>query len=163
MLTNQRGRTTRYAAPALTAAVLVLATACGEGGGAGPGGSGGDAKAQKGGGGAEVAVAAPAKVEVIAQLTDCEVTIRTEADELREGVCRTSLGDYLVTTFPKDGLKETWLDSASTYGGTYLVGPRWVISGKEKILEPLREKVGGTIRDLSRTNGPAAGQPSPSS
>lgn len=105
------------------------------------------------------AVVAPAKVEVLASLTGCKVKIRTEAEELREGVCHTPAGDYLITTFPKAELLQTWLESAAIYGGTYLVGPRWAISAKEEVLKPLRAKVGGTIQDLS-TYGSA---PAPSS
>ncbi|CBG71502.1 MULTISPECIES: hypothetical protein [Streptomyces] len=96
------------------------------------------------------AAVAPAKVEVIAELTGCEVKIRTEAEELREGVCQTSAGDYLITTFPKEKLKEVWLESASMYGGKYLVGPQWAISAKPPVLKKLKAKVGGTIRDLSQ-------------
>lgn len=96
------------------------------------------------------AAVAPAKVEVIASLTGCEVKIRTEAEELREGVCHTPEGDYLITTFPKEELKEVWLESAAIYGGKYLVGPRWAISAEPAVLDPLKAKVGGTIRDLSQ-------------
>ncbi|MFF3375186.1 hypothetical protein ACFYXF_19835 [Streptomyces sp. NPDC002680] len=95
------------------------------------------------------AVVAPAKVEVIAELTGCTVKIRTDADELREGVCHTKLGDYLITTFPEEKYKLTWLDSAAMYGGKYLVGTKWVISAAPKLLDPLRQKVGGTVEDLS--------------
>ncbi|NEC89320.1 hypothetical protein [Streptomyces sp. SID12501] len=95
------------------------------------------------------AVVAPAKVEVIAKLTGCEVTIRTDADELREGVCHTADGDYLITTFPAEKYKLTWLDSAAIYGGKYLVGPKWVISAPPKLQESLRQKVGGTFEDLN--------------
>jgi len=105
-------------------------------------------------------VVAPAKVEVIAGLTGCEVTIRTDADELREGVCRTARGDYLITTFPAEKYKLTWLDSAAVYGGKYLVGPQWAISAKPGMLESLRAEVGGTVQDLdaARTSGPAREQ-----
>ncbi|MER5534575.1 hypothetical protein [Streptomyces mirabilis] len=51
---------------------------------------------------AAVEVVAPADVEVIANLTGCEVTIRIEATELREGACHTETGDYLITTFPEE-------------------------------------------------------------
>ncbi|MFD5479726.1 hypothetical protein [Streptomyces hawaiiensis] len=102
-------------------------------------------------------VVAPAKVEVIAGLTGCEAKIRTEADELREGVCRTEKGDYLITTFPEEKLKETWLEAARVYGGTYLVGTRWVVSGKPALLESFRAKLGGTIREL-RGIGPEPGE-----
>lgn len=98
---------------------------------------------------AVAAVVAPAKVEVIARLTGCEVTIRTNAEELREGVCRTAEGNYLITTFPAEKYKHIWLDSAAIYGGTYLVGTKWVISAPPKLQESLRQKVGGTFEDLS--------------
>ena len=99
---------------------------------------------------------APAKVEVIADLTGCEVKIRTEADELREGVCHTERGDYLITTFPQEKLKLTWLDAAAVYGGKYLVGTRWVVSAKPALLEQLRPRLGGRIQQL-RGVGPTAG------
>ncbi|GHG87652.1 hypothetical protein GCM10018780_05360 [Streptomyces lanatus] len=101
-------------------------------------------------------VVAPAKIEVIADLTGCKVKIRTEADELREGVCHTAKGNYLITTFPEEKYKLTWLDTASVYGGKYLVGPRWVVSGKPALLDGLRPQLGGTIQQLSGI-GPAPG------
>ncbi|WP_037639366.1 hypothetical protein [Streptomyces bicolor] len=97
-------------------------------------------------------VVAPAKVEVIAGLTGCKVKIRTEADELREGVCHTEMGDYLITTFPAEKYKLTWLDAASVYGGEYLVGPRWVVSAKPQLLEQLRPRLGGTVQQLRGTS-----------
>lgn len=91
-------------------------------------------------------VVAPAKVEVIAGLVGCEVRIRTDADELREGVCHGKDGDFLITTFPEERFKLTWLDAASVYGGTYLVGTRWVVSGPEPLLKRLRAELGGTVQ-----------------
>jgi hypothetical protein len=93
-------------------------------------------------------VVAPAKVEVIAGLTGCTAKIRIEADELRQGVCHTAEADYLITTFPEEQYKETWLESASIYGGKYLVGSRWVVSAQPKLLEQFRPKLGGTIQQL---------------
>ncbi|MFI1413284.1 hypothetical protein ACH4Y0_25690 [Streptomyces sp. NPDC020707] len=139
-------------------ALLPLATACG-----------GDTDKSAEGDSAETSamsapsagVVAPAKVEVIADLTGCKVTIRTDADELREGVCDTADGDYLITTFPAEKYKLTWLDSASMYGGKYLVGPQWAISAKPKMLETLRAKVGGTIEDLDAARTAAPGPKAP--
>ncbi|MDT7844954.1 hypothetical protein [Streptomyces justiciae] len=93
-------------------------------------------------------VVAPAKVEVIAGLIGCEAEIRTEADELREGTCHSAKGDYLITTFPEERLKLTWLDAASLYGGTYLVGTRWAVSAKANLLKEARPRIGGTIQQL---------------
>ncbi|MEV8087353.1 hypothetical protein [Streptomyces nigra] len=149
-MTN-RGTRTRRAALAAGLAPLLLA-ACGGGDSGSAAASSGPPKVSA----TEAGVVAPAKIEVIAGLTGCKVKIRTEADELREGVCRTKQGDYLVTTFPEEKLKRTWLDSASVYGGTYLVGTRWVVSGKPAVLERLRLRIGGTIEQL-RGIGPSAG------
>ena len=92
---------------------------------------------------------APAKVEVIAQLTGCKPKIRIEADELRQGLCHTPKVDYLITTFPEEKYKQTWLESAAIYGGKYLVGSRWIVSAKEpKMLGGIRNKLGGTIQQL---------------
>jgi hypothetical protein len=95
---------------------------------------------------------APAKVEKIASLTGCKAEIRIEADELREGVCRTGRGDWTVTTFPAEKFKETWLDAAAVYGGTYLVGPKWAIGAKPALLKALRTEVGGELRKLRGTS-----------
>ncbi|MDL2078456.1 hypothetical protein QNN03_18640 [Streptomyces sp. GXMU-J15] len=111
-------------------------------------------RAEKVSAAASAGVVAPAKVEVIAGLTGCKPKIRIEADELREGVCRTEKADYVITTFPEERLKQTWLDSASVYGGTYLVGTRWVVGAKPEVLDDLRPKLGGEIQKLQGI-GPA--------
>lgn len=87
-------------------------------------------------------------IEKIASMTDCAVEMRTDADELREAVCVTTEGNWIVTTFPTEKLKLTWLDTASMYGGTYLVGPKWAIGAKSQVLKELRTKVGGELQEL---------------
>ncbi|MGV9454505.1 hypothetical protein [Streptomyces sp. NPDC003635] len=106
------------------------------------------AKAAKVSAAPSAGVVAPAKVEVIAGLTGCTAKIRIDADELRQGVCHTKKADYLITTFPEEKYKRTWLDSASVYGGTYLVGTRWVVSAEPELLGSFRAKLGGTIQRL---------------
>ncbi|WP_373921969.1 hypothetical protein [Streptomyces sp. T12] len=147
-----RGSIGRIATAAGSLGLLLLATACG---GSGSDDAGTAAKSSPTNVSATVAgVVAPAKVEVIADLTGCKVKIRTDADELREGVCHTKKGDYLITTFPQEKYKLTWLDAAAVYGGKYLVGPRWVVSAKPALLERLRPQLGGKIQQL-RGVGPA--------
>ncbi|MEU0523796.1 hypothetical protein [Streptomyces niveus] len=94
------------------------------------------------------ASAAPASIERIASMTGCAAEMRTDAEELREAVCVTPEGNWIVTTFPTEGLKRTWLDTASMYGGTYLVGPRWAIGAEPGLLKKLRAKVGGEVEEL---------------
>ncbi|MFJ3778376.1 hypothetical protein ACIPX0_42525 [Streptomyces sp. NPDC090075] len=97
----------------------------------------------------EAQVVAPAKVEVIANLTQCKAKIRVDAEELREGVCHTKGGDYLITTFPEERFQDTWLETISMYQGTYLVGTRWVVSAQPKVLKEFRPKLGGDIVHMS--------------
>ncbi|CCK25213.1 putative secreted protein [Streptomyces davaonensis JCM 4913] len=124
----------------------LLVTGCGGGGAADE--SAGAPKSAKVSAAPSAGVVAPAKVEVIAGLTGCKAKIRIDADELRQGLCHTKQADYLITTFPEEELKQTWLDSAAVYGGTYLVGTRWVLSAKPELLGSFREKLGGTIQEL---------------
>ncbi|MFI1729019.1 hypothetical protein ACH40E_07235 [Streptomyces acidicola] len=152
----RKQRLVRGAAAVVGLVVLPLAAGCSGGDDAGTGDRA--SKPSKVPDAQAAAVVAPAKVEVIADLTGCKVKIRTEADELREGVCHTPEADYLITTFPEEKYKLTWLETASIYGGKYLVGPRWAVSGKPKVLEPLRKKLGGTIQDLGAGFGTGASE-----
>lgn len=88
---------------------------------------------------------------LIAGLTGCKARIRVDAEELREGICHTKGGDYLITTFPEQRYQETWLDSVGMYQGTYLVGSRWVVSAQPKMLKQFRTSLGGTITHLTGT------------
>ncbi|MFE3248667.1 hypothetical protein [Streptomyces sp. NPDC059209] len=91
---------------------------------------------------------APASIEKIASMTGCAAEMRTDAEELREAVCVTPEGNWIVTTFPTERLKRTWLDTASMYGGTYLVGPKWAIGAEPRLLRKLRTTVGGEVEEL---------------
>lgn len=144
-------RLMRGAALAAGLAFLPLATACSSGG---EDDASASSKPSEMSAAPAAGVVAPAKVEVIANLTGCKPKIRIEADELRQGLCHTEKVDYLITTFPEEKYKQTWLDSAAIYGGKYLVGSRWIVSAKEpEMLERFRTKLGGTIQQL-RGTGP---------
>jgi hypothetical protein len=146
----RRGRNHRTTALRLgtLAGSLALVTACG-------GGEDDTAKSPRPSSSSTAPAAgivAPARIEVIAGLAGCKAEIRTEADELREGLCHSGQADYRITTFPAEKYKEAWLDAASVYGGKYLVGPRWVVSAKAEHLERVRNKIGGTIQQLQGTS-----------
>ncbi|MFI9173964.1 hypothetical protein [Streptomyces lincolnensis] len=144
-------RRRRGIALAVSLGVLALATACG----GDEGKASVNTKPTSAASAPAAGVVAPAKVEVIAGLIGCTASIRIDADELREGVCKKGKDGYRITTFPEEKYKETWLESASVYGGKYLVGMRWVVSAKPELLEPLRPRIGGTVREL-RGIGPSA-------
>ncbi|GAA1255904.1 hypothetical protein GCM10009677_02400 [Sphaerisporangium rubeum] len=136
-LTTNAGR-----AAALTGAVLALGLLTGCGGGDVP-----STPAAAGQAAAPVNPGPPATLKQLANRTGCKKPeVQTDADELRQGVCKTGKGQYTVTTFSTDDGKQQWLDEARKWGGSYLVGTRWVIAGNDTgLLQTFSEKVGGNL------------------
>ncbi|WP_248963388.1 hypothetical protein [Sphaerisporangium perillae] len=126
---------------ALLGAVLTLALATGCGGGE----SGDTVPAAAAAPAAQAGP--PATLKQLATKTGCKKPqVQTDADELRQGVCKTDKGQYTVTTFATDKGKQEWLEEAKKWGGNYLVGTRWVIAGNDPgVLQSFSEKVGGNI------------------
>ncbi|MFC6084365.1 hypothetical protein [Sphaerisporangium aureirubrum] len=139
------GLTTSAAArvAAMAGAVLALGLVTGCGGGDTPD----TTPAAAGDAVAPVNPGPPATLKQLANRTGCKKPeVQTDADELRQGVCKTSKGQYTVTTFASDDGKQQWLDEAKKWGGSYLVGTRWVIAGNDTgLLQTFSEKVGGNL------------------
>ncbi|WP_218617678.1 hypothetical protein [Cryptosporangium aurantiacum] len=94
-------------------------------------------------------------VEQLAARLGCQPQIRTEAAELRQGVCRAATGEFTVTTFPQERFKLTWLDAAAGWGGWYVVGPLWAVSASTKaIADDFRQTLGGSLIDGSKIPKP---------
>lgn len=88
---------------------------------------------------------ATGSLEQLAEQAECDPNVQTDAEELRQANCRTGDGRYILTTFATDrGLRE-WINEANDYGGSYLVGRKWVASGDAKVVETLRGRLGGTV------------------
>ncbi|XHL91221.1 hypothetical protein PW683_29120 [Streptomyces niveus] len=88
---------------------------------------------------------ATGSLEQLAEQAECDPNVQTDADELRQANCKTDDGRYILTTFATDrGLRE-WINEANDYGGSYLVGRKWVVSGDAKVVETLRGRLGGTV------------------
>ncbi|MFG2388404.1 hypothetical protein ACGFYF_05925 [Streptomyces lavendulae] len=118
---------------------------------------------------AKAAPASPAapgtSVEEIAGALGCTAEMSVEADELRQGACETAQGAYRVTTFTADQGLRSWLAETRTYGGVYLVGDRWVVTGPSaQALTALHDRLGGTIETGTSHEGhsPSAADPSAS-
>ncbi|MDT9688064.1 hypothetical protein Q5762_06805 [Streptomyces sp. P9(2023)] len=95
-------------------------------------------------------------LEEIAERAGCAPDVQTDATELRQTPCATDDGTYVLTTFATDrGLRE-WLNQSKDYGGSYLVGRRWAVSGEAGTVERVRERLGGRIE----TTEPHGAQPS---
>ncbi|MFF4538483.1 hypothetical protein [Streptomyces aureus] len=115
-------------------AALVALTGCG-------GGSDGkDATAKQ-----TVPPTATGSLEELAAEVKCKPSIQTDADEIRQGVCKIGSGKFILATFATDRGQREWLDGAKDYGGFYLVGAKWVAVGEQKMVTTLRGRLGGTL------------------
>ncbi|NWF27645.1 hypothetical protein HW130_15470 [Streptomyces sp. PKU-EA00015] len=137
MRTSKNTSTRRAARTGLAVVVLALAAACSSGGDDdGRVGAGGDAKEPR---------TATGSLEEIARQAECEPNIQTDAAELRQANCTTADGRYVLATFATDRGQREWINEANDYGGTYLVGRKWVAVGDEKVVTALRGRLGGTV------------------
>ncbi|MEC4019570.1 hypothetical protein [Streptomyces sp. H27-D2] len=87
-----------------------------------------------------------ASIEEIADAIGCTPDITAGSQELRQGACKNRRGEYRMVTFAAEKGQHAWLTEAQMYGGTYLVGKRWVVTArKEKSLRTLRTSLGGSL------------------
>ncbi|MFD3694874.1 hypothetical protein ACFWUZ_01710 [Streptomyces sp. NPDC058646] len=100
----------------------------------------------------------PVSVEQIAAAIGCAAELSVEAEELRQGGCETGQGAFRMASFAADRGLRDWLTEAKAYGGTYLVGNRWVVTAPSaEALEALRGRLGGSLESGSaHTAHPAA-------
>ncbi|MBQ0830057.1 hypothetical protein [Streptomyces tagetis] len=111
-------------------AVLVLALAgCG---------TGGDGEAA-------VPQTATGSLEHLAAEVKCEPDLQTDADTIRQAICKKGGEKYILATFATDRGQREWINTAKDYGGYYLVGRKWVAVGEEDLVEGLRGRLGGVV------------------
>ncbi|MEG8275873.1 hypothetical protein [Streptomyces sp. AHA2] len=124
---------------ALSGAVAILALAgCG---------SGGEDEAA-------VPEAVTGSLEHIAAEAECKPNMQTDADTIRQALCRKGGEKYVLATFATDRGQREWLNSAKDYGGYYLVGRKWVAVGQEKTVMALQGTLGGTMEEGSAHMNP---------
>ncbi|MER5303415.1 hypothetical protein ABT039_28690 [Streptomyces lasiicapitis] len=131
-----------WAAGALSATTLGLVIAAGLA--AGSDSEGGADRTAKG-----APKAATGTLEQIAAKAECAPDIQTDADELRQANCQNEDGRFVLATFATDRGERDWLNSAKDYGGTYLVGRKWVAVGDPAVVGALRGRLGGTVERAS--------------
>ncbi|MEU1125073.1 hypothetical protein ABZ371_16285 [Streptomyces sp. NPDC005899] len=129
----RRGQGLRAAGAVL--AGLALLTACG-------GGAGGDDRPA-------VPPAASGTLEQLAAKARCEPDLQTDAEEVRRANCVTGDGRYVLATFATDRGQREWINEANDYGGSYLVGRKWVAVGDAQVVAALRGRLGGTVETAS--------------
>ncbi|MFB4298980.1 hypothetical protein [Actinomadura sp. NTSP31] len=135
--THHLGRAARLPRAGLAlAAAAVLALPLAAGCQAGKAGTSGDGDR----------AAAPANLDELAARTGCSLVGRRKAEQLQQGNCRNSRGQYVLVSFDRDQDMTAWLDEAKPWGGTYLVGTRWVAVSTPATLQSLRKDLGGRIQ-----------------
>lgn len=122
-------RTERRTAPAIAALALVLLAGCGANDDEAP----------------EVPKTATGSLEQIASKAKCDPNLQTDASELRQANCTTGDGKYVLATFATDRGQREWINEAKDYGGSYLVGRKWVAVGTPTVVAALRGRLGGTV------------------
>ena len=107
-----------------------------------------------GGGEKKVPETASGSLEQIASEAGCKPDMQTDADTIRQAICKTSGGKYILATFATDRGQREWLNGAKDYGGYYLVGRKWVAVGEQKTVTALRGQLGGTMEEGSEHMNP---------
>ncbi|MEU8955656.1 hypothetical protein AB0C93_15270 [Streptomyces sp. NPDC048518] len=113
---------------------LLMVTGCGSGGDGAP-------------------ETASGSLEQLAAEAHCRADIQTDAAELRQATCENGARRYVLVTFTNARGQAEWLDEANDYGGTYLVGGRWVAVGGAADIAALRGRLGGTVVDAAGRHG----------
>ncbi|MZD05998.1 hypothetical protein GTW43_13000 [Streptomyces sp. SID5785] len=97
-------------------------------------------------------------LEQLAHRAGCTPDVQTDAAELRQAGCGNGDDRWILATFATDRGQAEWLDTADDYGGTFLVGRRWVAVGPEPLMTELRGRLGGTVeRSSSHHSGRSGG------
>lgn len=145
------------------AAALAAVTA-----GCGPGSSGDDARGGHGGTGGhdEVPVSVlpskPSKPMTVQQLAaglGCKPHLGGKFSDYRLGSCEYKGKKIVLTDFDTDEGQSIFLSNSKDYGGVYLVGVRWIVTGNSLAeISPLQDMFGGKI-EQGEIHGPA---PAPS-
>lgn len=84
-------------------------------------------------------------LEGLAKAIGCKASVQTDAATVRQANCTTGKGPYVMVTFATAKGQKVWLDMSKDYGGTYLVGNRWVVTAEPAQLLPVQEKLGGSF------------------
>jgi hypothetical protein len=109
------------------------------------------------------AAGGPVALERIGEAVGCTPQVQTDVRELRQGACTTARGAYVMLTFASEAGQKSWLEEAQPYGGSYLIGKRWVVEAEPEALEPVREKLGGRVEEGAHHGHSSAAPSAPAS
>ncbi|HEV2783704.1 MAG TPA: hypothetical protein VGX25_30320 [Actinophytocola sp.] len=114
------------------------------------GGCAGDPAAGHDGHGAQPqGAAAPAKVMTVQELADtvgCRAKVTVKGADFRQATCSAPGADVVLLDFDTAEGQRAWVDGAKSYGGVYLVGNRWALSGMSAdFMRSMQGLLGGAI------------------
>ncbi|WP_328303083.1 hypothetical protein OG389_34770 [Streptomyces sp. NBC_00435] len=103
----------------------------------------------------------PEPLDRIAAALGCSPEVTVDAQEVREGACTVGTEAFRLATFSTTEGRGAWLAESRQYGGTYLVGDRWIVTAPSPgSLAPAQSLLGGTLDSPpshSHEGHPAAG------
>ncbi|MET9990146.1 hypothetical protein ABZ061_11385 [Streptomyces mutabilis] len=102
---------------------------------------------------AAVPETATGSLEHLAAEVKCDPDMQTDADTIRQAICRKGGEKYVLVTFATDRGQREWINTAKDYGGHYLVGRKWVAVGHQDVVAGLRGRLGGTLEQGARHGG----------
>ena len=97
------------------------------------------------GGASAVPPTATGSLESLAAEVKCKPNMQTDADEIRQAICKNTDGRFILATFATDRGQREWINDAKDYGGYYLVGRKWVAVGDGGVVKALRGTLGGDV------------------
>ncbi|MFI6929232.1 hypothetical protein [Streptomyces sp. NPDC050287] len=103
---------------------------------------------------------ATGSLEHLAAEVKCAPNMQTDADEIRQAICKNSDGKFVLATFATDRGQREWINGAKDYGGHYLVGRKWVAVGETSTMNALRTRLGGDIEEGTDHSGHGSDEPS---
>ncbi|WP_433462402.1 hypothetical protein [Spirillospora sp. CA-128828] len=98
--------------------------------------------------------ARPLTLQQLGTALGCTPQQRGRAADYQQAICAAPSGQYLINTFATDKGQRAWLEYSMMYGGSYLVGPRWIIVSSPERLAPLHARLGGRIQTAQRPTAP---------
>jgi hypothetical protein len=146
--------------PALALAAILAAGACGPGDGT-SGRHGGS------GHGEDVPLSVlpskpskPMTVQQIARALGCDAKLAGKFADYRLASCEYQGRNLVMAEFDNEKNQTDWLELSKDYGGVYLVGERWVMTGNTLAeMSPLQDKFGGKL-EQGDIHGPPPSSPS---
>ncbi|MFI0450163.1 hypothetical protein [Actinomadura sp. 6N118] len=91
-------------------------------------------------------------IEQLAAIMGCTPSLRGRPADYRQAVCVTPTGKYMLNTFDSDKGQQDWLRHSQMYGGSYLIGTRWIVVSTPQLLQPLRSRLGGRLQNANSSS-----------